>query len=100
MTAPPGAPCTVDAACRELAALHAAAVAADRAVALEPTRVTVDAALTAHRAHDAACETFRHRYYPRAGRVVAVFGEVFTVSPGGRRIVRVWADEARADPCP
>ena len=32
-----------------------------------------------------ACEAFRRRHYPRAGRVICALGMVSTLSPKGRR---------------
>lgn len=83
--------------CARLVELHAAAVTADRHVGQETTRATVEASLAAHKELTDACETFRRRCYPRAGRVVAVFGEVFTVSPAGRRIVCVYSERDRLE---
>lgn len=63
-----------------------------------PDRLTgehLDAALEAMRATHAACEAFRLRFYPRAGRVAAAGGMVFVVSPAGRRS-RVVFDVERA----
>lgn len=77
----------------ELVALHAEAVTADRHAGQATTAATVTASLAAHRRHQDACEAFRRAHYPRAGRVVAVFGEVFTVSPAGRKITRVYAQQ-------
>lgn len=53
-----------------------------------PDRLTgehVDAALEAMRATHAACEAFRLRFYPRAGRIVAAGGLVLAAPPSGSR---------------
>lgn len=89
MTAP------TEAEFQRLVELHAAAVEADRHTGQETTRETVEASLEAHRVHKAACEEIRARYYPRAGRVVAVFGEVFVASPKGMRIRCVYSARDR-----
>lgn len=49
------------------------------------TRAQVDAVLVAGRAVDAACEEFRRRYFPRAGRVICALDMVCVASPAGRR---------------
>lgn len=84
-----------DQAAAALVELHVAAAAADRATgeaarAHRLTRELVEASLAAHDDLAAACESFRSAHHPRAGRVVARWGEVFTVSPGGRRVRRVY----------
>lgn len=74
------------------AALKASGAAAE---ANSLTRVEVDAVLTAGHAVDAACEDFRRRYFPRAGRVVCALGMVCVASPAGRR-TRVIYDDSEA----
>ena len=83
---------TAAAALVALKEAHYAATRAsgDAARADRLTSVEVDAALAAGRAVDEACEDFRRRFYPRAGRVITAQGEVFTISPKGRRIRCVW----------
>lgn len=68
----------------------AARASGDAARADRLTSVEVEAALAAGRAVDEACEDFRRRFYPRAGRVITAAGEVLTISPRGARIRRVW----------
>lgn len=77
-----------------LVALHAAAVAADKHAGQDTSRATIEASLAAHKRLDDACEAYRRRHYPRAHRIVAVFGEVFTVSKTGRSIRRVYPEGA------
>lgn len=72
--------------------LHAEAVRADKHSAESTTRETVEWSLAAHERHRIACENFRRHYFPRAHRVVAVFGEVLTVSETGRSVRLVWSD--------
>lgn len=50
------------------------------------TSLEVDASFGAHQLLDDACEDYRRRHHPKAGRVVANGGQVFTVSPTGRSI--------------
>ena len=45
----------------------------------------IDRALDAGDRLDEACEAFRRRHYPRAGRVICALGMVSTLSPKGRR---------------
>ena len=45
----------------------------------------IDRALDAGDRLDEACEVFRRRHYPRAGRVICALGMVSTLSPKGRR---------------
>jgi len=66
-----------DAEAQRLVELHAQAVATDRSIT---TSTDVQASLDAHAEHATACEAFRRSHYPRTSRVVAVFGQVFTVS--------------------
>lgn len=78
--------------CAELARLHAVAVETDRHAGREATARTVAASLDAHAQLDAACEAVRRAHYPRAGKIVAAFGSVYVMSPGGRRITRVYPE--------
>ena len=55
----------------------------------------IDAALEAGKRQDEACEAFRRKYYPRAGRVICALGMVSTVSPKGRALRCVF--DARQD---
>lgn len=77
---------------RHLTDLHAAAVTADRHAGQDTTAATVQASLAAHREPDEACEAFRRRHFPRSRRVVAAYGEVFTLSSTGVSIRLVWSD--------
>lgn len=79
----------------ELVTLHAEAVAADHHAGQETSRATIEASLAAHRRLDEACKAFRREHYPRTGKVVAAFGEVFTVSPAGHRITRVYSERIK-----
>ena len=45
----------------------------------------IDAALDAGKRQDEACEAFRRKYYPRAGRVIVGLRMVSVLSPKGRR---------------
>ena len=78
-----------------LVALHALAVEADHNAAVHTDRTAIEASLAAHREHDAACEAYRRKHHPRAHRLVAVFGEVFTVSRTGRSIRTVYPEVSR-----
>ena len=54
----------------------------------DPERLTgahIDAAFAVSDRLDEACEVFRRRHYPRAGRVICALGMVSTLSPKGRR---------------
>lgn len=53
-----------------------------------------DAVLSAGRAVDEACEDFRRRYFPEAGRVVCALGMVCVASPTGRRTRLIYEDRA------
>lgn len=75
-----------------LTALHELAVAADNRTAQELTRQAVDASFAAHDELDKACEAYRRQHHPRAGRVIAVFGEVFTISPAGRKVTCIYSE--------
>jgi hypothetical protein len=82
-----------DADAAALVALHAELVALHKtsANAQRWTGDMVQASLDLGRRHDEASETFRRTYYPRAGKVVAVFGEVYVLSPKGRRSQLVYS---------
>lgn len=56
------------------------------------TAAEVDAVLETGRIVDEACEAFRRRYFPEAGRVVCALGMVCVASPTGHR-TRVIYDE-------
>jgi hypothetical protein len=86
---------TGDGDAQRLVDMHAEAVRCDKRSAENTTRETIERSLAAHKRHDVACEAFRRRYFPRAHRVVAVFGEVFTVSRTGRSIQLVWSELGR-----
>ncbi|GAA4123110.1 hypothetical protein GCM10022215_29440 [Nocardioides fonticola] len=64
--------------------------AASALAALErPTFVDVDAVLAVGRELDEACEAFRRRWAPRAGRVLVGLYCVMSISPAGRRVTRI-----------
>lgn len=56
-----------------------------------------DLALAEGARKDTLSEIFRRRFYPRAHRVVAVNGEVFTISRTGRSIVKRYDDGRGCD---
>lgn len=71
--------------CRDLARQNAQAAGVDML-----TGAAVDRLIAMRDQHSAACEAFRRRHFPRAGRVVAVAGAVLVVSPTARRIKTVY----------
>lgn len=82
---------------RELVALYDERIRLTHEMAQSdrPTGAMAQAVLDKGAELDAACEAFRRQHYPRAGRVVAAFGEVFTVSPAGRKITCVYSERDR-----
>lgn len=73
--------------------LHRSLIEAHHEAAEHPDPATIAAALRASNTLDDACETFRRRWYPRTYKVIAVFGEVYTMSRTGRSTHLVWSEE-------
>lgn len=63
----------------------------------ELTAVELDAVLATGQVVEDACEDFRRRYFPRAGRVVCALGMVCVASPTGRRTRVVYDADSRVD---